>query len=153
MTDYIRLEKVLWTYKARDGTFCCLPYPDHPKGCPNFPTCIENNELDDCYSPTQLQWYAMVEEFDLEAHAKNMKAKHPDWSKRQCECVLYWQGHVRKILREKAEKVCSEIGGCVVTLCPEALGVNVFGTMARVGIILRKNPTLVRKIAFVGKAT
>ena len=150
MIEVIHLNKVLWTYKAYDGTFCCMPYPNHPKGCPKFPKCIEDNQLE-FYSPTSLSWYAVIEEFDLETHAKKMKELHPKWTDRQCKCVLYWQPTVKKKLFEKAQKAMYEIGGCCLTLCPEALGVNVFGTMAKEGIILYKNPKLVRKIAFIGK--
>jgi len=103
------------------------------------------------YQLSDFQWYAVIEEFDLDAHSKKMKAKFPDWSKSQCKCVLYWQPTVKKKLREKAKVYCKEIDGDYITLCPEALGINVFGTMAKAGVILYKNPKLVRKIAFIGK--
>lgn len=145
----IHLEKILYDRKACDGTWCKAPYPGHPNGCPNFPDCIKDQKLE-FYSPCELDWYAVIEDFDLKTHAQRMKEKHSDWSDRQCRCVLYWQNSVRKILRKKAEELCLKVNGCVITLCPEALGVNVFGTMAKHGLILYKNPNLVHKIAFVG---
>ena len=33
----IELKDVVYDMRARDGTWCCLPYPGHGKGCPNFP--------------------------------------------------------------------------------------------------------------------
>ena len=148
--DYIELKEVMWNYRAKEGQWCKLPYPNHPNGCPNFPECIKKNQLEG-YSPVELKWYAVIEIFNLAQHAYNMKLKHPRWSDRQCRCVLYWQNSVRKRLREKMNKIMESMPNAVCgTLCPEALGVNVFGTMAKVGITLYKNPDTVRKIAFIG---
>lgn len=158
MKEYIKLDKVLWLHKAMDGTFCTLPYPNHPRGCPNFPKCVIDEQYNiigqcsnDISNIMDLEWYVVIEEFNLEEHIKKMKEKHPDWTELQCKCVLYWQNKVQKKLRQKTERVCKEIDSCCYTLKPEALGINVFGTMAKVGIILYKNPKLVRKIAFIGK--
>jgi hypothetical protein len=52
--EAIELKQVMWNYRATEGQWCKAPYPDHPNGCPNFPKCIEKNQLED-YSPTQLQ--------------------------------------------------------------------------------------------------
>lgn len=149
MNEIIELKKVMFDKRANNGIWCKAHYPNHPLGCPNFPNCIEKNQLKYC-SPNSLKWYAVIEEFDLETHANKMKKNHPNWTNKQCRCILYWQNSVRKKLKEKAEKACLKLNGFVVTLIPEALGINVFGTMAKVGIILYKNPKIVKKIAFVG---
>ena len=101
------------------------------------------------------QWYAVVEVFDMEAHIVTMKAKHPGWSLRQCMNPLYWQGGVRKRLREKAYRLDPKLSewGHFFHPIPEASGVNVFETMAKVGIILERDVSkVVRKVAFVGCA-
>jgi hypothetical protein len=141
----IRLETVIYDKRARDGTWCKLPYPNHPNGCPNFPLCP--NKYQDLSELNNIDWYAVIEEFDLKAHAESMKARHPDWTDRQCRNLLYWQNGVRKRLREKAYRNAN--GGIVLEI-PEACGVNLFATMSRVGIRLKRNPDLIKKIMLVG---
>ncbi len=141
--------------RARNGKWCCSPYPDHPRGCPNFRAgscqCVNVVfNFEDIRG--KRRWFAIVEEFNLKAHAEKMKLKHPDWSERQCRNLLYWQGSVRKRLKEKIEKFDPNIHewGHTYLLLPEAHGVEVFETMRRVGIIIERNPEIVRKVAFVG---
>lgn len=156
--DLIELPKIVWDQKARDGTYCRLPYPNHPKGCPNYPKCIEENPPREHIERTGAKWYAVIEEFDLKAHAEAMKLKHPNWSERQCRCLLYWQGSVRKRLKYKAEGYEIKLfwdelhrkGKTAILECPEANGIDMFATMANVGISLQRNPDLVRKIMLIG---
>jgi hypothetical protein len=153
-TKIYELPEIMWNAKARDGTWCKAPYPGHPNGCPNFPRCIikENTVRLSDFKLEDLKWRAIVTEFDLEAHAARMKELHPDWSDRQCKCVLYWQGSVKKILKDAIENAVMHYDDVVVaTTCPEALGINVYGTMAKTGLVLYKNPKIVRKIAFFGE--
>jgi hypothetical protein len=173
-SDLIELPAVMYDIRAKDGTWCSLPYPGHKKGCPNFAKgCTKIPDWKDVFDP-QLgeqsnssgtdwithKWYAVIEEFDLEKHAEKMKLKHPTWSKKQRECVLYWQPTVKMKLRAKAEKYKKQLStrpdgfcfdwACSIVEIPESRGVNVFGTMAKAGIILYKNPKIVRKIALIG---
>ena len=173
MTDLIKLSEVMYDIRAKDGTWCQLPYPDHPDGCPNFiKGCTKCGDwknfahlIGECKNSIGtnwigFQWYAVIQEFDLKAHAEKMKRKHPSWSDKQCRCVLYWQGAVKAKLKVKAQKYLRELAvkdgtfhfdwACHLIEIPEAHGVNVFGTMAKAGLILYKNPDLVRKIMFVG---
>ena len=145
----IRLPELIFDRRARDGTWCKLPYPGHPKGCPNFPKCPANQpnaqRLDD------LSWHAVIEEFDLKAHAEKMAVKHPEWTERQCRNLLYWQGGVRKRLKEKALRA-ADLFFDVVLEIPEASGINVFETMAHVGIHLRREkPDQIIKVMLIGK--
>lgn len=150
MSDYIiPLDEVVYDVRAKDGSWCTLPYPNHPKGCPNFPDCITHfrdfKELED-----RFKWYAVIEKFDLAAHAEKMKEKHPNWTERQCRNLLYWQNKVRKRLRDKAYKFHG-LGDCVLEI-PEACGVNVFATMKKVGVHIESpKPMTVTKIMLVGK--
>ena len=89
----------------------------------------------------------MVEEFDLKAHAAKMLKKLPDWSDRQCRNPLYWQGGVRSRLRKKA----NALNGDIVLDIPEACGIDVFLTVAEVGIVLERKPDIVRKVMIVGR--
>jgi hypothetical protein len=89
-----------------------------------------------------------------------MKHKHPGWSDRQVECCLYWQGTVRKFLREKAQKFLHSYAqanpkfvdrGIRYTEGPEAMGVNVTATMHNIGVELEWPPKIiVRKIFLLG---
>jgi len=141
--------KVAYDKRARDGTWCTLPYPGHPRGCPNYPDCV--NSRPDFKTFSGYEWYAVVEPFDLKAHADKMHRKHPHWTERQCKNVLYWQGAVRKRLKEKARKFLNPLMGDVLLDIPEASGVNLFKTMAQVGLYLKANPDFVYKIMLIGK--
>ena len=151
MDGLIPLDEVICDPRARNGVWCTAPYPGHPKGCPNFPKgCTRSFDFES--ERNRRQWYAVVEEFDLIQHAAEMKKKHPDWSDRQCRNPLYWQGGVRKRLREKAYRLDPKLHewGHMYMPITEAHGVNLFETMARVGIILERKPKIVRKIALIG---
>ena len=145
----IKLPDVVYDVHAKDGTWCTLPYPDHPKGCPNFPECPRNQP--DFKGLQQFhEWYALTEEFDLATHAEKMKKKHPSWTERQCRNLLYWQGTLRSQLRLRAY-VWKEPDDILLQV-PEASGVNVFATLSQVGIILqRQHPNYIVKTMLVGK--
>ncbi len=147
MSGLIELKEVVYDVRAKDGTFCKLPYPRHPHGCPNFPTCILKHQ--DILKFQGLKWFAVIEPFDRKAHAEKMKLKHPDWSIDQCRCVLYWQKGVVSRLTDKAVHY-RDIGDILLTV-PEASGVHVFDTMAKVGVTLEREANFVQKVMFVGK--
>uniref|UniRef100_A0A6M3X5Z6 Uncharacterized protein n=1 Tax=viral metagenome TaxID=1070528 RepID=A0A6M3X5Z6_9ZZZZ len=145
----VPLHTVIYDERARDGTWCMAPYPNHPKGCPNFPTCCESRS--DFKEFQGYAWFAVIQEFDLKAHAERMKEKHPGWSERQARCVLYWQNSLRKRLREEAQRFAVPLTGDIILDIPEACGVNLFATMAKHGVFLKANPDQVIKIMLVGK--
>jgi predicted metal-binding protein len=140
--------------QERVREWCKLPYPNHPRGCPKYnhseecpPKAKHVQEVFDLY---QQHWFA-VEAFDLSRQTRVMAERHPEWSERQCRCCLYWQGGVRKRLRETCERLVNELPGFIYTLNPEAMGVNVFRTAHRHGLMIRKNPEIVHKIALIGR--
>ena len=139
----LEIASILFDERANNGTWCKLPYPNHPDGCPNYPECINKTKA---IGFGEYNWYAVVEEFDLEEHAKRMKANHPKWTNRQCRCLLYWQGSLRKRLLAKAKT----IGGDIILPIPEAYGINIFETMMKVGVVIERNPRIVRKVMFIG---
>jgi hypothetical protein len=136
---------LVYDERARNGYWCCLPYAGHRNGCPKFSQCPKSHP-DFLRIKDKYDWFAVVVSFDLKAHADHMQVKHSGWSRRQARCVLYWQA---KIVRQLRLKACS-LNADIVLECPEASGVNLFVTMARVGINLKPNPELVRKIFLVG---
>jgi len=139
-------------YKARE--WCKLPYPDHPKGCPNYghkSTCPPTVPLLETLYDLSKPSYLVVVEFDLAGHVHKMLAKHPDWTERQTRCVLYWQGGVRKQLQAEVDYYLRIIPDLVATLCPEAMGMNVIATAQLAGVPVRVKPEdRVFKIAFLG---
>lgn len=122
--------------------FLCLrPYPNHPKGCPNFnkkDTCPPKIKLWQEICDTRLATWIYYTRFDLKSHVERMKSKHPDWSDRQLNCCLYWQNSARKPLKEYIKE--NRIPGQLITMCPEAMGINVTATMKNIGIILEWPP-------------
>jgi hypothetical protein len=139
------LDEITYDRRARDGFWCCLPYPSHKNGCPKFPACPEK-QIDFLKVRDKYRWFAVIASFDLKSHADKMQKQHIGWSRRQARCVLYWQAGLVRQLKAKAYSLKSDI----VLDCPEASGINLFVTMARVGINLKPNPDEVRKIVLVG---
>ncbi|MHA2248494.1 MAG: hypothetical protein ACXADY_26340 [Candidatus Hodarchaeales archaeon] len=125
---------------------CVKPYPRHPRGCPNFdkkkgcpPTTPLFHEFFDCEQPVIAVWNV----FDFGAHVERMRVKHPDWSRAQLECCLYWQGTARKQLKQeivKAHRYHHLRPGYVAEDCPEAMGINITATMASIGVELEWPP-------------
>jgi hypothetical protein len=147
-------KKVILDEKASNGTWCRLPYPNHPKGCPNYgkrescpPFALPFNKL------VQPPYFLVIEEFDIVAHAEEMKRRHPNWTERQCRNLLYWQKGVVKRLKEKSYGFAESLGEEYVVLeVPEANGVDLFETCKRIGINLELYPQeTIRKIMIVGK--
>ncbi|MEE9510402.1 MAG: hypothetical protein V3V81_07910 [Candidatus Bathyarchaeia archaeon] len=136
-------------------SLCVRPYPNHTKGCPNYGKkkgCPPNVSMFDVFYNLSKPIYAIYNVFDFGMHVNRMEYKHPDWSKRQLECCLYWQGTARKELKERTEafkRLADE--RYVVNTVPEAMGVNVTETMKRVGIELEWPPVNVTyQVAMAG---
>lgn len=136
---------------------CRLPYPLHPKGCPNFnhkegcpPACPTFDQRVCLSSPV----FAIVNEFDLAAHVEKMRAANPKWSQRQLECCLYWQPTARKQLASEIKRFLWQHAGYIADPCPEAGGVNVTETLRRAGVELEWPPRhIVRQVAIAGRPT
>lgn len=147
--------KIVINYDVRK--LCYRPYPNHPKGCPNYgkrPMCPPQcPKIDDVLDMSRFIYVVWVS-FDFAAHREKMKAKHPEWSQRQIDCCLYWQGGVRKKLRAEIARALScfeDKTKYAAYDCPEALGVNVTATMKNLDIELEWPPeTIVYKVAIIG---
>jgi len=140
----------------RVGKWCQCPYPGHPKGCPNYgkkshkhcpPHAPNVAQFIDLSKP---HWF-IINKFNLEKHIENMRLKHPSWSERRLRCVLYWQTHVRRLLRDEIKAFQQSHPNTVYTLLPEGMGVNVISTALKNGIDLEVKPKkIVTKIALIG---
>lgn len=140
--DFIKQINPVIDLKVRG--LCKTPYFSHPKGCPNFglkescPPLIKlYNQIYDVTKPV----YVIYNTFDLASHVEKLRQKHPQWTRRQLECTLYWQGTARKRLREKIDIFKNDHPEYEVTIRPEAMGVNVTETMKQIGIELEWPPT------------
>ncbi|RLG17113.1 hypothetical protein DRN62_02100 [Nanoarchaeota archaeon] len=145
-----KLKEVVIDHRSR--AWCRLPYPGHPKGCPNYgkdETCPPKAPLlEEIAEPP---FVLVAVKFDLEEHVKRMKERHPNWSDRKARCLLYWQKKVDKRLREICEKVASDMPNALILYKPEAHGVHVFETCRRAGLTLERNPKkVVWKVAIIG---
>ena len=137
---------------------CVRPYLNHKRGCPNYGKkkgCPPGVPMFDSVYDLTRPVFAIYNIFDFKGHVDRMREKHPDWSKRQLECCLYWQGTARKKLKELIEifkkLVPVGTGWYSITTVPEAMGINVTETMKRVGIELEWPPVNVAyQIAMAG---
>ncbi len=146
----IPLEEVVVDERARDGTWCRLPYPGHPDGCPHYPECIQERPPIGEYEG--YEWYGVVGRIDLKAHAEEMKEAHPDWSESQRRNDKEWQDEMLSELMEEAGVFADPSAGDVVLERPEGHGVDMWATMAGSGVKLETNdPDIIHKILLVGK--
>jgi hypothetical protein len=139
------------TYK-----WCKISYPNHPKGCPNY------NKKKGCpphlaplvktHFNMEKPLYFVYSEFHLNIHAERMKLKHPEWTERQCKCVLYWQSKSRKQLKERVTQAMWNLKANSWTDCPEGMGVNVYATARLNGLKLEriKNLKICRHVGLLG---
>ena len=137
------------------GEWCKLPYPGHPKGCPNYgkadrcpPLAPHVSDFFDVSGPL----YLVHSEFDLAGHQAKMKAANPKWSDRQCRCVLYWQPSSRKQLKARTTEAMRLTGLDGVAMVPEAMGVNVYATARVSGLALEpiRGLKTCRHVALIG---
>jgi len=144
------LNNVVMDLRAR--SWCKLPYPNHPRGCPNHGKKAGCPPKAPIFTDVAKPPFILVGvKFNLAEWAERMKQKHPKWSDRQARCCLYWQGKVRKRLREVCKGVAWVFGRNMIVSVPEAMGVHVFETCKTIGIELERNPkTYVWKIAILG---
>ncbi len=140
---------------------CGRRYEGHPHGCPNLgkkpgcpPHALTLGQVIDLSKPVFAVWVV----FDLEKHVERMRGLHPNWSKRQLECCLYWQpGQRAKLLDEiNVWRQCHAFTGyaesAVALPCPESTGVDVTQTMERIGVHLQWPPvSVIHLVAIVGQ--
>jgi len=135
------------------------PYPRHRKGCPNYnkrASCPPQRKKIKDIIRTDLTTYIIWTTFNFKAHVDKMRRKHPKWSQRQLECCLYWQNTARKNLEKEITRFQDTIWktGFTIVKIPEACGVNVTATMARIGWHLEWPPVnITYQVAVAGRST
>ncbi len=127
------------------GNLCIREYYNHKHGCPNFAKktgCPPNIERFDKARDLDRPVFAIYTAFPFGNHVRRMKKLHPEWSDRQAECCLYWQGKARKRLKEEIEEFIKAFKEehFVINSVPEAWGVDVTKTMANAGVFLEWPP-------------
>lgn len=135
----VSVKKLIHYLKVKD--WCALPYPGHPKGCPNYgkkEKCPPQSPyVTDIFDLTK-KLYFVYSEFDLAAHMEEMKQRHPHWTERQLRNVLYWQNTSKKEARGLAQKAMRSLKADVYTLMGESLGVHLYATCRLSGLKLEK---------------
>jgi hypothetical protein len=152
-TREVRPSDLEFTRKTR--AWCRLPYPGHPGGCPNQgsagcpPRAPYREDLPGEYGHFCLVYGV----FDFAEYRRRMLKLEWVETERQARCVLYWQGSLKRRVRERAEAICRrtpgrkyvlgcgsgfsspylrELQGRVPSM--EAAGVYVFGTLENAGL-------------------
>lgn len=104
----IKIDSKSIKFTKRTRLWCQLPYPDHPKGCPNYnknPNCPPLAKFMKKILIEYLHFYLIYAEFDLKIQKERMLSLHPNWSNRQANCLLYWQNSVKKELKNHIKKI------------------------------------------------
>ena len=138
-TFIIKINKIYFHPKFQD--FCGLPYPNHLKGCPNFTrrkNCPYNTPLINKAININLPMYLIGIDFNLKNHRIKMLKRHPKWTMRQANNVIYWQPHHKKQLKELIKKFLDsktqkESKNLCTIFNPEAYGVNMNLTLRDIG--------------------
>ncbi len=136
------IEKPIIDMRVRK--LCQKPYHGHPKGCPNYDNkkgCPPNSPPISKVLDLNKEIYIIWNMFDFIKHCSRMETLHPQWSQRQIECCLYWQGTARKQLQNEICKFTGIHPHLSVVYPPESYGVNVTQTMEKMlGIELEWPP-------------
>jgi len=128
--------------------WCRFPYKPTGKyrGCPNSlgpgKSCREPM-LDDIAQPPFCFVIAIGE---FKKYRDDMKKLHKSWSERQLRNPLYWQGQIRKVLKDYTKQLINDKERLFdekyldYTTVPEGFGVNVMETLWRLKYDIPKRP-------------
>jgi predicted metal-binding protein len=145
------VKKVKPIIDAKVRRLCRKPYRGHTKGCPNYNKkkgCPPQVRLWHEVCNVQLPTYICYTKFNLGKHVSRMRTMHPNWSKYQLRCCLYWQPRARKTLKEYGETIKKT--GMLYTMVPEAMGINVTKMMRNMGIEIWPPVRWVYQVALYG---
>lgn len=145
----------------KTGLWCRLPYRDHPDGCPNKDneTCRNAPKFDpEPYS----HFYLIYADFDFRKYKKS-RSELPKWkgkSERMLGNLLYWQGSIKRQLKDYIENIykmnsrkdiyllacgsgfndkrMNQLQDKIFSM--EAMGIYVFGTLDKNGIDYELKP-------------
>tara|TARA_Y100000310_G_C20691145_1_gene822294 strand:+ start:1139 stop:1681 length:543 start_codon:yes stop_codon:yes gene_type:complete len=137
--------------------WCKLPYPRHPKGCPNYGSeernlrgiredlqprvvreCPPSDKfLNDIFDFSK-DIFVIYNIYEVGKDAEERRLTHPklktlgDWYN-----VRYWQNRARRELYDECANFLDQYKGTIVDLCPETHGVNLVKVMKTIGIELK----------------
>jgi predicted metal-binding protein len=157
----IEKDSIITTKLTQD--FCKRPYPNHPKGCPNYgkgPLCPPHDVFIDPILREFNNFYLFFAKFDFRTYVEIRSYEKPEWSDKQLRCVLYWQSSVKKILKQKILNVLRTnnyekyyIASCgsgfntknlskyqEKIYSMESIGINVLSTLKKNKIEFERNP-------------
>jgi hypothetical protein len=155
MIKEIDPQEIEFNPKTQD--WCRLPYPKHPKGCPNYdgakrglrgirpdlrprmirecpPTDITINHVFDLSRPVSIIYNV----YEVGKDAEQRRLHNPrlttpgGWYN-----IRYWQDRARAELYAEAAKFLDAHPDTIVDLCPETHGVNFTKLMRKIGIKLK----------------
>jgi hypothetical protein len=128
--------------------WCLRPYPNHPNGCPNFNhhLCLPYAPFLRDYIDNYSYFYLVYVHFNFAKYKESRKEENPEFfnSENRLKCLLYWQNSVKKLLREKIERLIHLNTDLLIAGCGsgmrikgynydvysmEAMGINVFSTL------------------------
>lgn len=95
-------------FSEKPFRWCTLPYPNHLNGCPNYnknPLCPPNTQMLDDKLDDYNNFYLIYAKFQLDEYVEEMRNRHPNWSYRQASCVLYWQGSVKRRIKDRLKSI------------------------------------------------
>jgi hypothetical protein len=141
----IKVDPSIIKYEHKIQNLCCVPYYNHPKGCPNFghkETCPGGPTglpLIDKVLNLDKDVYIVYTSFDVGIFAERMRQNHPEWKDqpRQWYNCIRWQGTARHNLSEEMKKARQTHNLEIITNSPEAHGIDCSALMKEgAGIIL-----------------
>jgi hypothetical protein len=125
------------------NTWCRLPYPDHPIGCPNFGNKESCPPLAlyflDLYKP---QVYVAFMQFAFNEYLNKKRERHPDWTERALRNPRHFQSHLDSGLKKfiNSQLQNPEFKNWQALHSSEAMGVNIHLTAKNAGIELEWPP-------------
>lgn len=152
ITFKLATNKIYFSNKISE--WCQLPYPRHPKGCPNY------NKSDKCPPKAKplgeifdlnKDCYLIIYKFNLKKHIDYMRDRNPKLTNNQAKCVLYFQNRVRKEMKWAFRILLQSDRELIYNDIPEAHGVNVIKTLRRMNVNIEIKPKkYIHKVAIVG---
>ncbi|KKM99700.1 hypothetical protein LCGC14_1145260 [marine sediment metagenome] len=148
-------------FSKKTHLWCKLPYPNHPKGCPNYnrnPLCPPFANYMDYIKNIYSRFYLVYANFKLKSQKERMLLLHPNWTEKKANCLLYWQSSVKKALRNYIQEIIlkNKNREIYILACGsgfnfsnisqdkiysmEAVGVNVLKTLKNAGIEYELKP-------------
>ncbi len=157
----LRVPRNTIKFTKKTHIWCTLPYPGHPKGCPNYKKnllCPPYTKIMENCLKNYNYFYLIYAVFNLYRYKNYMLKKHPNWTERKASCLLYWQNSVKKILKDFITNLYLNNPNCSLYLfCSgsglksksfkqetvysmEAVGINVINTLIKNGINIEIKP-------------